>query len=318
MDRRSFLIRTGVIAGAVGGGWWLKDHVLWRAPGVAFAADGRTPWMPYVSRVLSPTVSLRLAGREVTALVDSGAQYSVIDKTFHEAIAADLGPRPLFDVPLVAYGVGGQPQMGQGVRLDVAMEGLSLTGLRCAILDLGPLADDRGLSAPLILGQDVLKLMQLELDLNDRRLRLHAAGQVAPAGQWTRLPVRRRGTSLVAPVQVEGHPLEAVVDTGATSILSLSGKAAEDAGLRDGRTVTAGDSLVLGGSVRADVVQVDHLAAAGQTFTNVPVPIYGAVGLPGLPTALLGMQAFRDQGLLVDVGGGALYRAAQLDLTVVQ
>ena len=107
MNRRSLLIRTGVIAGALGGGWWLKENVLWSAPDLSFAEGTTTPWIDFAARVLSPTIPVRIAGRTVNALIDSGAQYSVIDRDFHTAIEAELGPRPLFDIPLVAYGVGG-------------------------------------------------------------------------------------------------------------------------------------------------------------------------------------------------------------------
>ena len=316
MNRRSLLIRAGVVAGAVGGGWWLKEHVLWRAPGVAFAASGQTPWIDFATRVLSPTVPVRIGDRTVTALIDSGAQYSVIDKAFHETIEAELGPRPLFDIPLVAYGVGGQAQMGQGVRMDMALQGLALTGLRCAILDLGPLADERGLSAPLILGQDLLKLVALEVDLVDRRVRLMDRDRITLDARWSRAAVRRRGTRLVTPVEVEGHTLEAVVDTGATAILSLSQPAAEAAGVLDGRPTETGDSLVLGGQIQGDILKIANLKALGRTFMKVDVPVYGAVGRPGVPEALLGMGAFRGQGLLLDIGGGTLHRSATLEVTV--
>lgn len=318
MNRRSLLIRTGVVAGALGGGWWLKENVLWSAPGLAFTAGTTTPWMDFAHRVLSPTIPVRIAGQTVNALIDSGAQYSVIDRDFHTAIEAELGPRPLFNIPLVAYGVGGQPQMGKGVRLDMAMDGLSLSGLRCAILDLGPLADEEGLSAPLIIGQDLLKLLALEVDLVDRRMRLMDRQAVVHDARWSRVAVRRRGTALITPVEVEGHTLDAVVDTGASSILSLSQPAAEAAGILDGRPAGTGESLVLGGQITADILTVASLRAVGRTFREVDVPVYGAVGMPGIPAALLGMAAFRDQGLLLDIGGGTLYRTAQLDLTVVQ
>lgn len=313
MNRRSLLIRTGVIAGALGGGWWLKENVLWSAPVLAFDAGLTTPWIDFVARVISPTIPVRLAGRTVNALIDSGAQYSVIDKGFHAVIKAELGPRPLFDIPLVAYGVGGQPQMGKGVRLDLGVDGLAISGLRCAILDLGPLADEEGLSAPLILGQDLLKLLALEVDLVGRRARLMDRDAMVHDARWRRIAVRRRGTALITPVEVEGYTLDAVVDTGASSILSLSRPAAEAAGILDGRPAGTGESLVLGGQITADILTVAQLRAVGRMFREVDVPVYAAVGMPGVPQALLGMAAFRGQGLLLDIGGGALYRAATLD-----
>ena len=73
----------------------------------------------------------------------------VIDRALVEA----LGLTTFFDMPLVAYGVGGQPQVGRGVTLDLTIGSLAVAGLRTAILDLGPLAEAAGLGAPLVLGQ---------------------------------------------------------------------------------------------------------------------------------------------------------------------
>src|SRR5690606_18848260 len=120
-----------------------------------------TDWLPYADRrAATPTVEVRVNGRTVRALVDSGAEYSVMDR----ALYGDMGLSEAFDMPLVAYGVGGDAQVGRGTHLDVAVGGLRLENLRAAILNLGPLADERGLGAALILGQDVLHALVLELD----------------------------------------------------------------------------------------------------------------------------------------------------------
>ncbi|PSJ19505.1 peptidase aspartic, partial [Halomonas sp. ND22Bw] len=47
MRRRDLLIRLGLIAGGVGGAWWLRDHVLWKGPTVVFPAVGASDWLPY-------------------------------------------------------------------------------------------------------------------------------------------------------------------------------------------------------------------------------------------------------------------------------
>ncbi|MGZ9114838.1 MAG: retropepsin-like aspartic protease, partial [Brevundimonas sp.] len=253
MNRRSLLIRTAGLASVLGGAWWAREHLLWPKPTLAFAADGATPWMSYARPGPAPTVAVRLGGRQVAALIDSGAQYSVIDR----ALFAELpgAGRSLFDMPLVAYGVGGGAQVGRGTALDIALAGLTVSGLRAAILDLGPLALRQGLGTPLILGQDLLGEVVLALDPARRHSRLVTREAFVRPPDLAEAPVRRAGRALTAEVTVEGAVVEAVVDTGASALLGLNRETAARVGLLDGRRQTSGVHLVLGGSARTAIVE---------------------------------------------------------------
>ncbi|WEK58434.1 MAG: aspartyl protease family protein [Candidatus Brevundimonas phytovorans] len=313
MRRRSFLIRAGAVAAAVGGGLWLKDHVIWRRPRLTFPEGGSSGWLAFVVKdAATPTVRVRIAGREVTALIDSGAQYSVIDRALVEA----LGLTTFFDMPMVAYGVGGQPQVGRGVTLDLGMGALTLAGLRAAILDLGPIADEAGLGAPLVLGQDLLGQAVLDLDLKRRRARLvdPAAYVVSPA--LRPVPVKRSGTALTAEVTVEGAVMRAVIDTGFSALIALSQGAAETAGLLDGRAETAGSSIVLGGVARARVIEAKTVTFGDDLWRGVATPVFASSPLPNYPDALLGIEAFVDREVALDLGQGRLHLSPLMDLTV--
>ena len=313
MRRRSFLIRVGAAVAAVGGGLWLKNHVIWRRPRLTFPEGGTSGWMPFVvADAATPTARVRIAGREVTALIDSGAQYSVIDRALVEA----LGLTTFFDMPMVAYGVGGQPQVGRGVTLDLTAGSLSVGGLRAAILDLGPLAEAAGLGAPLVLGQDILGEAVLEMDLKRRRARLvdPAGYEVSPA--LRSVPVKRSGTALTTEVTVEGAVIRAVVDTGFSSLLALGQSAAEAAGLLDGRPETAGSSIVLGGMAPARVIEAKTVTFGDDLWRSVGVPVFADGPLPHAPDALLGVAAFADRQVALDLGRGRLHVSPQMDLTV--
>ncbi|MBX3477905.1 MAG: aspartyl protease family protein [Brevundimonas sp.] len=315
MDRRLFL-RLGLGAAVVGGAVWLRDHVLWAPPRAAFPADGGTGWTPWAVRAVVPTVRARIGGREVRALVDSGAQYSVIDRPLFEALPrTETGGRG-FDLPLMAHGVGGPPQMGRGAVLDVSVGGLRLSGLRAAILDLGPLAGDDGLGTPLILGQDVLSRVILDLDVERRRLAFADPATHEPPASVHPVEVGRKGRALATTVTIEGRTVRAVVDTGASGLLALRRSAAEAAGLLDGRPVTAGTSMVLGGVVAAQVVEARSVAFADQTYHRRPVSIFADTAAPGVPEALLGMDAFAGRRVVMDLGAGRLWASRLLDLTV--
>ncbi|MGH7028527.1 pepsin/retropepsin-like aspartic protease family protein [Brevundimonas sp.] len=313
MRRRSFLIRAGAAAAAVGGGLWLKDHVIWRRPALRFPDGGTSGWSPFVVHdAATPTVRVRIAGREVTALIDSGAQYSVIDR----ALVEELGLTSFFDMPMVAYGVGGQPQVGRGVTLDLTIGSLSVGGLRTAILDLGPLAAEAGLSAPLVLGQDLLGEAVLDLNMKGRRARLADPADHVVSPALRPVPVKRSGTALSAEVTVEGAVIRAVIDTGFSSLISLSQGAAETAGLLDGRAETAGSSIVLGGVARARVIEARTVTFGDDLWRGVRTPVFADSPLPNYPDALLGVAAFEDRDVSLDLGRGRLHVSPQMDLTV--
>lgn len=316
MRRRDLLIRLGLVAGAAGGAWWVRDHVVWRRPTAAFA-DGPTDWLTYAeARATTPTLALRVNGQPVRALVDSGAQYSAVDRS----LVQRLGLTNLFDIPMLAYGVGGGAQMGRGATLDVSIgaggRALRLDGLRAAILDLGPLAGEAGLGAGLILGQDVLAELVLDLDTRRRRLRFAPRAGWTPPSALTAVPVRRAGRALETTITVEGAKVEAVVDTGASALLALTRDTAQGVGLLDGRERRAGRSIVLGGVIQAETVRVRTLTIGDELYRRAEVALYEDVPVPGFPRALVGMAAFADRRMAMDLGRPGLWAARPLELTL--
>lgn len=313
MNRRDLLTRAALLAGGLGGAWWLRDNVLWRDPAVSFGADGTSGWVPYdAPRAATPTALVTIAGQTVRALIDSGAQYSVIDSGLFDA----LGLTRAFDLPLVAYGVGGGAQMGRGTTLQIALGGMRITDLRAAILALGPLAMREGLSAPLILGQDVLGQAVLELDTAGRRLRFHSrVDHMLPTDVLPVAVGKSRG-ALSTEVTVEGARVQAVIDTGASALIALGRETAQDAGLLDGRPVRRGASIVLGGAIASQLVRARTVTVGDQLYRDVETAIYADVALPGFPKALVGMEAFEGQRLILDLGGTALHTSRPMDLTI--
>ncbi|CAN7282326.1 aspartyl protease family protein [Brevundimonas sp. LjRoot202] len=314
MNRRNFLIRAAGLAAVVGGAWWIRETLLWPDPNLSFADGGATPWLPYARRANVPTVAVRVAGREVIALIDTGAQYSVIDRRLVEALPPQQ--RSIFEMPLVAYGVGGGTQMGRGTTVDVDLPGLGISKLRAAILDLGPLASHGGLNTPLILGRDILEHLVLALDPARRHVRLIAREAFVRPPDLAPAIVRRSGGGLIAEVTVEGVIVNAVVDTGASSLLALDKTTAQAAGLLDGRRQDVGTSLVLGGAMRAAVVEARTVTFADHLYRRVQVGVFDQPPLPNFPGALVGMEAFAARRVAFDLGASTLHVSRPLDLTV--
>jgi hypothetical protein len=314
MNRRNFLIRAAGLAALGGAAWWARETLLWPRPTLAFAEDGATLWLPYARPGPVPTIRVRLGGREVFALIDSGAQYSVIDRDLVAALPE--ADRSMFDMPLVAYGVGGGAQVGRGTTLSVELPGLRIEGLRAAILDLGPLASEDGLRTPLILGQDILGEAVLALDPGRRYARLVRRDAFVRPPDLAEAAVRRDGGGLTAEVTVEGAAIVAVVDTGSSALLGLSREAANGAGLLDGRPEGRAVSLVLGGALRSATVEARTVTFADHLYHRVQVGVFDQPPLPNFPGGLIGMEAFLGRRMAMDLGAGALFVSRPLDLTV--
>jgi predicted aspartyl protease len=310
MNRRDLLIRLGAVGATVGAAWWFRDNVLWRRPDVTLPPQPE--WLSFAEDNASvPTVDVTLGGGPVRALIDSGAQYSVIDR----ALLTRLGTARTFDMPILAYGVGGQAQVGKGVTLDLAIGAARIVKLRTAILDLGPLASEDGLGTPLILGQDVLGELMLHLDPERRRMRFLPRGVEVPA-DLRPVDVRRAGGALKTTVTVEGATVEAVIDTGSSALLALSRSAAGATGLLDGREQRRGSSIVLGGAMASTLVQARTMTFADQLYEKAEAAVYDDVPVPGFPDALIGMEAFAGRRAVLDLGGGQLWASRALDLTI--
>lgn len=314
MNRRNLLIRAAGLATVAGAAWWARDNLIWPRPDLFFADGHATPWSPYARRANVPTIRATIEGRDVIALIDTGAQYSVVDRGF----VATLAPRErsLFDMPLLAYGVGGGSQVGRGTTLDLDLPGLRIGGLRAAILDLGPLAAVEGLATPLILGRDVLEQVILALDADRRHVRLIVPDAFVPPEDLIEAEVVRDGNALVAEVTVEGNALNAVIDTGSSSLLAVSRGSAAGVGLLNGRPSESGVSLVLGGSMRADTVEARTVTFAEQLYRRVRVGVFEQPALPNFPDGLVGMEAFEGRRAALDLGAGRLLISRPLDLTI--
>lgn len=313
---RRFLLRAGALAAVVGGAWWARENLLWPDPQVSFDDGEASPWAPYARRAGVPTIDVSVGGTAVVALIDTGAQYSVIDRRLTDRLPPQ--ERSMFEMPLVAYGVGGNGQMGRGTTLTLGLPGLRVEGLRAAILDLGPLATPQGLGTPLILGRDVLRQVVLALDTDRRHARLISRGAFHPAADMVEAETARAGDALAADVSVEGAVIRAIVDTGSSSLLALDRNAAGAAGLLDGRPAEAGSSLVLGGSLSAEIVTARTVTFADQLYRQVQVGVFDQPPLPNFPGALLGMAAFEGRRLALDLERNRMFVSRALDLTIGQ
>ena len=303
-SRRTALAQLAALGLGAAGMWWLRDQVVFPTPRPRFTRGAQgSGWLPFLAPGLV-SVQAQVAGLPIGALIDSGAQTSVLDR----AAAERLGVAPGAPIPMLAYGVTGGPQVGRGGVLDVALGALVLPRLHVALLDLGPIAEATGGRVELVLGQDLLRQVAADLDFPAGRLALRPLDAPSP-GALRPLPARRRGRELMTWVRVEGHALEAVVDTGSSAALSLSEAAARTAGLlAAGRRSILQPGVTFGGASAYRVVVAESFSWAGEPpMSEVAVQVFPTPAASALaPDALLGVGALQSRRLMLRLGAGEL------------
>lgn len=307
-SRRAFLGQVAGLALVGGAVWWARENLDF-GPTSAVSVEGgdATPWLKFATdRGRLVTIPVTLNGVAVTALVDSGAQHSIVDRRLAERLQLKpaLGPRT------TVIGAGGGSQVAGMATADVGLgglDGLSLPGLRVALLDLGYIGAKAGLGAPVLLGHDVLSVLVADFDFPRRRVRFHRPEAHTLPPDAVAMPTRNQDRALLVQVEVEDKAVEVVVDTGASPALSLSTPTAEELGLLDGRRLRVGQSVVLGGVATGRVLTAESFALAGRRREDVDVYVFEPQRIPGFPKGLLGYEALRRFRVILDCGKGTMH-----------
>lgn len=301
IGRRSLLVG---LAAAAGGLFLVRDRLPWPPLAVRFANGRDTPWLPIPPGGLIE-IEVSVNGRPLHAVVDSGAQFSAIDRT----LAQRLGLPRTLAAPLVAYGVSGGPTLTHTVRLDLAVPGLAVPGLRAAALDLAPIAQVTGRMFQLLIGRDVLSRLVVEADFPMRRTRFLAADAYRPPPDARTVALDATSGGPMVTIQVEAAPpLRVLVDTGAAGVLALSETAAQQAGLlAPGRPVSPAHSVTLGGLSLDRRVTARTVAIGGLVLRDVDVQVYRPAANAPAPSGLLGAGLFSRYRMALDLGADRLH-----------
>lgn len=303
ISRRALIPRLALLAAGGAALFAVRDRLPWPAVDVRFANGRDTPWqrLPVGSGLIQIPVSV--SGTPVRAVVDSGAQFSAIDR----GLAERLGfPRTLA-APIMAYGVSGKPSLTHTVTFDLALPGLSIPRLRAAALDLQALSVATGRDFQLLIGRDVLRRLVVEADFPTDRARFLTRETYHPPRDALVIPLHSRAGAPVASIQIEAaKPIEVLVDTGASGHLALSEQVARETGLLS-RPMTTAHSVSLGGLSLDRRVVADRVTIGPLSLRDVGVQIYTPAANAPIPGGLMGAGIFRQFRMALDLGGDRLF-----------
>jgi len=160
---------------------------------------------------------VELNGHKLLAVLDTGAEISVVDSS----VARDIGLKAGGSYRIT--GSNGKQAPALKAPVDrLAIGGFIRRGGVVAIADLGPM--QQGVPQPfqMVLGADVLSQVALFVDRDDRILVI-LPGNAKGAGSAMTAPlnIRQPGNIFMTKVSVDGHPLDLRLDTGADDEIAL-------------------------------------------------------------------------------------------------
>lgn len=203
-------------------------------------------------------IAAEVNGVATEALLDSGAEASLIDDDF--ARAAKLAPGQ----PVTIRGSGGTQQASLVSGAKLAALGLTLEPEAVVVMDLGELSQ-RLIRRPtqLVLGREIFDSARLRIDIHGQFIEVVPRDE-EPAGAPLEL-VAHAGIESI-PVTVGGIAASAEFDLGNGSGVGVSRALADRLGLKVlGKRKGGG----IGQEIELDVVRLDRLEVAGVTFTDV-------------------------------------------------
>jgi predicted aspartyl protease len=197
------------------------------APGCQLAKVGELPVKFDHNR---PLVQVSINGAPGWFLIDTGAA----DSTMFGGAARAFGLSFLTADHVKFYGVGGSQDAEYTIVKDFALSDVKVKGLTFYVIGHGGSAAEAG-----ILGRDFLTHFDLEFDLANKALRLWKADHCGdqPLAYWTKTPggadlhLDGANQQYQVKLSINGKPIEAILDSGATTSI-ITSDAASAAGLK--------------------------------------------------------------------------------------
>ncbi|MBO9545893.1 retropepsin-like aspartic protease [Caulobacter sp.] len=211
--------------------------------------------------------TVELAGRNVQALLDSGASVSHIDVDLARAIG--LQGTGAFQAP----GTSGATVAVQAAECPpITIDSMTVSGLRVGLTDLAPARASIGRPVEVILGQDIFDHVVVEIDFGAGRVAFVEPARYRPAAGTRSLPIGRVG--FVPTVQVEFEdigPADFALDLGnAAAPLVIYGSFWKPREMLTRRPWSTTMSADIAGPREVKQASVSTVVFAGWTFRDLP------------------------------------------------
>ena len=247
-------------------------------------------------------VAVTVNGVGTEALLDSGAELSVLDDDF----ATELGLTNSGEA--VAKGSGGEAKASFAKGVAIKAPDAVLADRTVGIIDLADISK-RLVGAPvrMILGRDYFDSGRFEVNIEGGTIRALPAG-TTPRGR--RLPLTTRAGVETLPIAIEGHDgIEAMFDLGNGTDMTIGAGAAGKLKLtQPGRITERRHGGGIGGGRERDYVKLATVTIGGRTFHDVAAAIETG---DEATEANVGVRLLRSFVIVTDFPGRAVWLRAR-------
>lgn len=277
-----------------------SERTLSFAPGTRSTSPIR--YNPFTgTRIYIPA---KVNGRDVEVLLDSGADTTVLDKTFAESVGRQMVGSG------VAIGSGGEQESGYAKDVSISIGNMMMNLPTVAVIDLSEVSNRIAIPLPVILGKDVFLQSIVDIDPSGPMIAFHDPATFVPPNGATLVPLEPLGSLRVVPVSVEGRPdAPMIFDLGNGGYMSLTPAYWQNHNLLEGRRSSTRSSGAIGGEQINRVATLKTIRFAGVTFHDVPAEF----GSPNVETdsdreaGNVGMPLLRRFRMMIDFPNSRMF-----------
>ena len=262
-----------------------------------------------------PTIEVTINGAHVHFVVDTGAEFSAVSPEIILSLRLPQDRHRRTTINTVD---------GKETRANVILQRMEIADLKY---------DDRSMAVmPLrrsdnlqpvagLLGADILSDFDIEFDMPRRTMTFyHVSGCQFARPPWTGRyqtlrALQTQGGRLLFPIDIEGHPLTALFDTGADRVL-LSRKAAESLGVTEAQFAADPTARVTSGGSGSTLVRQHTFALVkigDEVFHHIPIGV-AEIELPEADL-LVGAPYMKTRRFLLSYSTNALFVQREQTLT---
>ncbi len=249
---------------------------------------------------------IKVAGREVWALLDTGATRSIVDTGL--AKAAGLSVTPAVGTIRTATGVAVPKLRVSNVSLSIDKQ-LDLQAEALGGMDLTTVSQTIGRKVEFVLGADLIAATTLRLDPGQKTFDLFPPGAFRPPPNFPFVPLTYDQKTIRLEIRVDEQPVQVTLDTGSSVPLSLEPQAwtrlaPAGAKLRPGTTVGADGQVHIADYGVVSSIRIGPVRSSDVRTKVAPLfaDADGSIGIPALSRFFL----------VIDVRSGKLWLAPRL------